>query len=382
MLDQFYKQIERALDKARLKQKEIIINKNNPWHKGTLKQLRIEKFARYEKYIQDRNHEENKNKYYQTLAKYRKLCRQKQKKHERDYTEAIGNEAEMSKYLNKILKTKAKKDIGTLKKSNGEYTEPGLDTLKELANKHYPSHTEKKSTIYPNTSILREELESRYTDWITDEKIVAAYKGFECKKCPGPDGIKPITLKHLPPSMINSIKTIYKASIALHFTPTQWKSSKVVYIPKIGKDDYSIAKSYRPISLMNYLLKGLERLSVWIADDALEDHPLHIKQHGFQKGKSTETAISNTVNKIEKHILNGEHCMGVFLDIQAAFDSITPEHIKRALLKHGCHPDMVEWYYELLIHRNLKTTYGNFELEVTTNMGFPQGGVCLSLIHI
>ena len=79
MLDQYYKQIEKALDKACPKQKEIIINKNNPWHKGTLKQLRIEKFARYKKYVEDRNQEENKNKYYQTLAKYRKLCRQKQK---------------------------------------------------------------------------------------------------------------------------------------------------------------------------------------------------------------------------------------------------------------------------------------------------------------
>ena len=29
----------------------------------------------------------------------------------------------------------------------------------------------------------------------------------------------------------------------------------------------------------------------------------------------------------------------------------------------------------LLVHRNLKTTYGTFELEVTTDMGFPQGGV-------
>ena len=68
--------------------------------------------------------------------------------------------------------------------------------------------------------------------------------------------------------------------------------------------------------------------------------------------------------------------MGVFLDIQAAFDSITPEHIKRALLKHGCHPDMVDWHYELITHRNLKTTYENFFFEVTTNRGFPQGGVC------
>ena len=53
--------------------------------------------------------------------------------------------------------------------------------------------------------------------------------------------------------MIKSIETIYKASIALHFTPTKWKSLKVVYIPKVGKDDYAIAKSYRPISLMNYV---------------------------------------------------------------------------------------------------------------------------------
>ena len=83
---------------------------------------------------------------------------------------------------------------------------------------------------------------------------------------------------------------------------------------------------------------------------------MHIKQHEFQKGKSTESAISNTVHKIEKHIVNGEHCMGDFLDIQAVFDSITPEHIKRALLKHGCHPDMVDWYYELITHRNLEST--------------------------
>ena len=94
---------------------------------------------------------------------------------------------------------------------------------------------------------------------VNEGKITAAFKGFVNKKSPGPDGVKPISLKHLPQSMTTSIKMIYKASIELHFTPTKWKSSKVVYIPKIGKDDYALAKSYRPISLMNYLLKGLER---------------------------------------------------------------------------------------------------------------------------
>ena len=53
MLDQYYNIIEKALNKACPKQKEIIINKNNPWHRGTLKQLR------YEEYRKDRSNSEN-----------------------------------------------------------------------------------------------------------------------------------------------------------------------------------------------------------------------------------------------------------------------------------------------------------------------------------
>ena len=63
--------------------------------------------------------------------------------------------------------------------------------------------------------------------------------------------------------------------------------------------------------------------------------------------------------------------MGFFLDIKAVFDSITPELIRGALIRHGCNPDMAELYYELSIHRNLSTTYENILLEIT-NMG----GVC------
>ena len=54
----------------------------------------------------------------------------------------MGNETEMSKYLNKILKKQGQKRHRHPKKSNGDYTIPGLDTLEELANKHYPTHTE------------------------------------------------------------------------------------------------------------------------------------------------------------------------------------------------------------------------------------------------
>ena len=86
-------------------------------------------------------------------------------------------------------------------------------------------------------------------------------------------------------------------------------------------------------------------------DLALEDYPIHKNQHGFQRGLSTETAISKTVNYIEKHINSGREVLGVFLDIQAAFDTICPKHIKASLLKHGADPDVAEFYYNYITVR-------------------------------
>ena len=65
--------------------------------------------------------------------------------------------------------------------------------------------------------------------------------------------------------------------------------------------------------------------------------PIHKNQHGFQKGKSTETAISKTVNVIENHMNQGKYCIGLVFDIQGAFDTISPTHIKETLLEQGGH---------------------------------------------
>ena len=77
----------------------------------------------------------------------------------------------MSKYLNKILKNKARKDIGTLKKSNGDYTTPGTETPRRAGKQtlqHYSTHTGKKETVYPDISITKQELHTRYNHWINE----------------------------------------------------------------------------------------------------------------------------------------------------------------------------------------------------------------------
>ena len=199
--------------------------------------------------------------------------------------------------------------------------------------------------------------------------------GFQVKKSPRPDGSSPLIFHHLPDNIIKEIELIYKGCISFSFTPTQWKDTKVIFIPKPGKDSYDKAKTFRPISLSNYLLKTLERLAGWRMKIALKDNPVHTRQHGFRNDRSTETAISDATSYIEENILNRKHVIGISLGIQAAFDSILPHKVKNQLLKHGGDKQMVNWYYNYLIHRNLYFDMLGCKKCISTSIGFLQGGV-------
>ena len=104
-------------------------------------------------------------------------------------------------------------------------------------------------------------------------------------------------------------------------------------------------------------------------------YPIHDKQHGFRKGRSTESAISNTVNYIEKQLLQKKTYVGVFLDISSAYDSIHIDHIRESLYKFGGDTDLVEWYYHYLSHRILKLELHGDMINLHNAVGFPQGGV-------
>ena len=141
---------------------------------------------------------------------------------------------------------------------------------------HFPSATPVKPTVYSNKKVTRAEITNYKPDWITPEKVKKALLGFQSKKSPGTDGLKPIVFKHIPDDIIQFITSLYKALVLLEFTPTKWKESKMIFIPKPGKPSYKVAKSWRPISLTNYLvLKGLERQCAWQVDREALQNPVH-----------------------------------------------------------------------------------------------------------
>ena len=110
---------------------------------------------------------------------------------------------------------------------------------------------------YDTSTIL-----SSHGDVVSPELVKAALAAFSNKKSPGPDGLRPEVLQHLPLNVIHVICVIYKASLSMGYTPRAWTESRLVFIPKPGWATYHQASDYRPIVLSNYLLKGLERLCV------------------------------------------------------------------------------------------------------------------------
>ena len=48
--------------------------------------------------------------------------------------------------------------------------------------------------------------------------------------------------------------------------------------------------------------------------------PMHPRQHAYQAGKSTESALHQLVGRIEKALDAKEFALGIFFDIEGAFD--------------------------------------------------------------
>jgi hypothetical protein len=69
---------------------------------------------------------------------------------------------------------------------------------------------------------------------------------------------------------------ISRACLSTGRVPAIWRQVKVVFIPKSGRNSYSVRRDFRPISLILFLLKATERLvDRHLGDEVLAQVPLH-----------------------------------------------------------------------------------------------------------
>ncbi|GJQ86669.1 hypothetical protein Trydic_g7853 [Trypoxylus dichotomus] len=105
---------------------------------------------------------------------------------------------------------------------------------------------------------------------------------------------------------------------------------------KIGKEDGTNSKSFRPISLIPFLLKTMEKvIDNHIRMEVMEEATLHQSQHVYRAGRSTETALLELTGTIQKTLDEGETAICAFLDISGAFDNTSHEAVRQLLEKRG-----------------------------------------------
>ena len=377
MVEFLYSSINTALDIACPKH-EVQPKIKSFWFNDAARDLQTKVVKCYRKAKRTRS--VNDARKFQFINKrFKNTCKFLRQKSWRDFVSGTKNENKMAQ-LCRILQHKQRNKINILKKPDGEMTVPGLDTLEELARVHFP----RASTLIPKqrysslSNVAKEVIMGKY-DFISPELTKESLLKFKPEKAPGPDGLKPFVFRHLPDSVWTFLSFIYKCCLHFQYTPVTWRLTNVVFIPKPGKDTYLSSKSYRPICLSDYFLKGLERLAVWRVEQCLIEFPIHPRQHGFQKGKGTESAISIAVDYIEELLFKKQHCLGIFLDISSAYDSMSIDHIRASLYKHGVDEDLVEWYYHYLANRVLQMSLHGDTLKVHHFTGFPQGGAASAL---
>ena len=290
----------------------------------------------------------------------------------RDFTAEVDSVSEAAK-LYKVITTDRTQEVGLLRKQDGSMCTDSGETVNVLLEEHFPRCEIGTELQYaPGTNTVK----VKHLNWCTSNIVKKAIQEFGPHKGAGPDGLKPIVLQHLPQRGLDRLSEIYKACIALSYSPHKWRLSKVSFMPKQNKPDKENARSYRPLSLTSYLLKGLERVIKYhLEDEAFVKYPRHKKQFAFQKNKGTDDALSHTVNSIEKGLLRHQYVIAVFMDIQGAFDNIHPDAINKAMKDSGIPPYIRKWYSNLLTNRECECTIGNTTVKAKLNSGIPQGAV-------
>lgn len=124
---------------------------------------------------------------------------------------------------------------------------------------------------------------------------------------PGADNITVKLLQACWPTIGSHVCRLYQACLSAGHHPKPFRKAEVVMIPRPGKRDLTLARSWRPISLLSCLGKGLERLIARrLAWASIHYEVLHSQQCGALPKRSAADLVAALVHDIEEAFARGQ----------------------------------------------------------------------------
>ncbi|EAQ85226.1 hypothetical protein CHGG_09240 [Chaetomium globosum CBS 148.51] len=211
---------------------------------------------------------------------------------------------------------------------------------------------------------------------LTMEEIEQKVLSAKPWKAPGEDGLPAMVWRQLWPVVKDRVLHLFRTSLRDGDIPSQWKNAKIIPLKKPGKSDYTLAKSWRPISLLSTLGKILEAVIAERLSHAVETCGLLPANHfGARKRRSTEQALL----LLQEHIYKAWRARKVLslisFDVKGAYNGVFKDRLLQRLKARGIPEPLVKWIDAFCSKRTATIAVNGFTSgrQELPQAGLPQG---------
>ena len=322
--------------------------------------------------------------YQRALAKQRKYFKKAKKESWLYYINGINSKTPSRYVWQKIRKLSGKYSptpLPTLNVNDKLITDPsevsaklGEHFSKVSSADNYSPHFRNIRDTQVTLNFGRDNSEP-YNRKFTLKELTVALSSTEAS-APGEDNILNEMLKHLPEEakkfFLKIINKIWETGVL----PKTWKVSIIIPAKKPNKDAHQ-ATSYRPIALTSCVCKLMEKMIntrlVWHLENKELLSPF---QYGFRKNRCTLDPLLRLSNQVQQGFVNQCQTIGVFFDLEKAYDTTWRHGILMKLHKMGIQGNMINFINSFLSERLSKVRVGNtYSNPFLQEEGVPQGSV-------
>jgi exonuclease III/ribonuclease HI len=300
---------------------------------------------------------------------YHDAIRQQKKKHWDDFLADNDNIWTAAKYLK--AGNEAFGRIPQLVRADGTSTNNPEEQAEELLDTFFP----------PLPSSIDEEGPRPQRDpisipAITLEEIERQLRAAKPWKAPGEDGLPAIVWKQIWPVVKHHILALFRKSLEEGAVPSQWRHAKIIPLKKPGKENYTIAKAWRPISLLATLGKLLESVIAERISYMVETYGLLPTNHfGARKQRSAEQALVLLQEQIYTAWRGRRIVSLVSFDVKGAYNGVFVERLLQRMKARGIPENLLRWIEAFCSGRtaSIQVNGHTSEAQELPQAGLPQG---------